>query len=69
MNWFIIEGCKVFYINLFKYDFGVDLGDVMDMFKFEVGEKDMVEIMYYKNMLVMKYLIECNIECLVSNDF
>ncbi len=69
MNWSIIEGRKAFYTNLFKYDPGVDSGDVMDTFKFEVGEKDTAETMHYKNTLAMKYLIERNIERLVSNDF
>lgn len=69
MNWSIIEGRKAFYTNLFKYDPGVDSGDVMDTFKFEVGNKDTAETMHYKNTLAMKYLIERNIERLVSNDF
>lgn len=69
MNWSIIEGRKAFYTNLFKYDPGVDSGDVMDTFKFEVGEKDTAETMHYKNTLAMKYLIERNIERLVNNDF
>lgn len=69
MNWSIIEGRKAFYTNLFKYDPGVDSGDVMDTFKFEVGAKDTAETMHYKNTLAMKYLIERNIERLVSNNF
>lgn len=69
MNWSLIEGRKAFYTNLFKYDPGVDSGDVMDTFKFQVGEKDTAETMHYKNTLAMKYLIERNIERLVHNDF
>lgn len=69
MNWSIIEGRKAFYTNLFKYDPGVDSGDVMDTFKFEVGARDTAETMHYKNTLAMKYLIERNIERLVTNDF
>ena len=34
MNWSIIEGRKVFYTNLFKYNSGADDGDVLDTFKF-----------------------------------
>lgn len=69
MNWSIIEGRKAFYTNLFKYDPGVDSGDVMDTFKFEVGVRDTAETMHYKNTLAMKYLIERNISRLVTNDF
>lgn len=69
MNWSIIEGRKAFYTNLFKYDPGVDSGDVMDTFKFEVGPRDTAETMHFKNTLAMKYLIERNIERLVVNEF
>lgn len=69
MNWSIIEGRKAFYTNLFKYDPGVDSGDVMDTFKFEVGVKDTAESMHFKNTLAMKYLIERNIDRLVSKNF
>ncbi len=69
MNWSIIEGRKAFYTNLFKYDPGVDSGDVMDTFKFEIGGRDTAETLHYKNTLAMKYLIERNIERLVKNDF
>src|SRR5690349_13955899 len=32
MNWSIIEGRRMFYTNLFKYDPGVDSGDIVDTF-------------------------------------
>ena len=69
MNWSIIEGRHAFYTNLFKYDPGVDSGDIMDTFKFQVGARDTAETMHFKNTLAMKYLIERNIEKLVTNNF
>ena len=69
MNWSIMEGRKAFYTNLFKYDPGVDSGDIMDTFKFEVTDKDTAETMHFKNTLAMKYLIERNVGQLVRNDF
>ncbi|MBK7410525.1 MAG: hypothetical protein IPL49_00340 [Saprospirales bacterium] len=69
MNWSIIEGRKVFYTNLFRYDPGVDSGDVLDTFKFEITDRDTAETMHFKNTLAMKYLIERNIDRLVRNDF
>jgi methionyl-tRNA formyltransferase len=69
MNWSIIEGRKVFYTNLFRYDSGVDSGDVIDTFKFQITSKDTAETMHFKNTLAMKFLIERNIDRLMRNDF
>ena len=69
MNWSIIEGRQVFYTNLFRYDPGVDSGDVVDTFKFQITDRDTAETMHFKNSLAMKFLIERNIERLAANDF
>lgn len=69
MNWSIIEGRKVFYTNLFRYDSGVDSGDVIDTFKFQITPRDTAETMHFKNTLAMKFLIERNIDRLMRNDF
>jgi methionyl-tRNA formyltransferase len=69
MNWSIIEGRLAFYTNLFLYDPGVDSGDVVDTFKFQITPQDTAETMHFKNTLAMKFLIERNIEGLVGNDF
>lgn len=69
MNWSIIEGRQAFYTNLFHYDPGVDSGDIVDTFKFQITARDTAESMHFKNTLAMKYLIERNIESLVHNDF
>ncbi len=68
MNWSIIEGRKVFYTNLFKYDPGIDSGDVLDTFKFTINEKDTGETMHFKNTLAMKYLILKNIKNLLEHN-
>ncbi|MBK7939262.1 MAG: hypothetical protein IPJ82_20250 [Lewinellaceae bacterium] len=69
MNWSIIEGRQAFYTNLFRYDPGVDSGDVVDTFKFQVSQRDTAETMHFKNTLAMKYLVERNIGNLVRNEF
>ncbi|MCL6274279.1 hypothetical protein M3P19_09675 [Muricauda sp. 2012CJ35-5] len=66
MNWSIIEGRKVFYTNLFKYDAGADDGDILDTFKFQISESDTGETMHFKNTLAMKYLIAKNIAALAN---
>ena len=69
MNWSIIEGRKYFYTNLFRYDSGVDSGDVLDTFKFDITHRDTAETMHFKNTLAMKYLIEKSLDRLLSGDF
>lgn len=69
MNWSIIEGRKVFYTNLFRYDPGVDSGDVLDTFKFTINDKDDAETMHFKNMLAMRYLIRKNIDSIAAGTF
>lgn len=69
MNWSIIEGRQVFYTNLFRYDPGVDSGDIVDTFKFQITNRDTAETMHFKNTLAMKFLIERNIDRLVHNEF
>ncbi len=69
MNWSLIEGRSAFYTNLFQYDPGVDSGDVVDTFKFQITPHDTAETLHFKNTLAMKYLIERNIEALVRNEF
>ena len=69
MNWSIIEGRQIFYTNLFKYNPGVDEGDVVDTFKFQITGRDTGETMHYKNLLAMKHLITRNLSALQSGAF
>lgn len=68
MNWALIEGRDVFYTNLFRYDPGVDSGDVADTIKFSIGPRDTAETLHFKNTLAMKHLIERNIGGLLRGD-
>ena len=69
MNWSLIEGRNVFYTNLFKYDSGVDSGDILDKFRFDISEKDTSETLHFKNTLAMKFLIEKNLDSLLNKNF
>jgi methionyl-tRNA formyltransferase len=57
MNWSIIEGRNTFRTNLFRYDPGVDSGDIAASAAFSIRESDTAETLHFKNMLSMKYLI------------
>lgn len=67
MNWSLIEGRKVFYTNLFRYDPGIDSGDIVDTCKFGISSGDTAETMHFKNTLAMKYLVQKNIKDILAN--
>ena len=69
MNWSLIEGRDIFFTNLFRYDSGVDSGDILDTFRFDILDKDTSETLHFKNTLAMKFLIEKNIDSLLGKDF
>lgn len=68
MNWGIIEQRKHFFTNIFRYDPGVDSGDILDTFVFSIQLNDTSETMHYKNVLAMKTLILKNIDKLINGD-
>ena len=69
MNWSLIEGRDIFFTNLFRYDSGVDSGDILDTFRFDILDKDTSETLHFKNTLAMKFLIEKNLDSLLGKDF
>ena len=69
MNWALIENRSFFVTNLFKYNAGVDSGDILDKFTFSIQTNDTAETMHFKNVLAMKNLILKNIDKLVKNVF
>lgn len=69
MNWALIEQRKLFFTNIFKYDAGVDSGDILDTFVFSIQVNDTSETMHYKNVLAMKMLIIKNIKKLIDGSF
>ena len=69
MNWALIERRSHFHTNLFRYDAGVDSGDILDSFVFSIQPSDTAETMHFKNVLAMKHLIRKNIEKLNKGNF
>ncbi|MEM9650558.1 MAG: formyltransferase family protein [Actinomycetota bacterium] len=68
MNWALIEQRPHFFTNLFRYDPGVDSGDVLDTLGFSIQPADTAETMHYKNSLAMKTLIYRNLDALLAGD-
>jgi methionyl-tRNA formyltransferase len=68
MNWSLMERRAHFHTNLFRYDAGVDSGDILDSFVFSIQPSDTAETMHYKNVLAMKCLVLRNLEHLSSGN-
>ncbi|NQU41026.1 MAG: hypothetical protein HQ523_13830 [Lentisphaerae bacterium] len=68
MNWALIEQRKHFFTNIFRYDPGIDSGDILDTFVFSIQPDDTGETMHYKNVLAMKTLILRNIDQLSNGN-
>ncbi|MBU6333318.1 MAG: hypothetical protein KGS47_02850 [Chloroflexi bacterium] len=66
MNWALLEGRQVFYTNLFRYDPGVDSGDILDTLCFTINSSDTAETLHFKNTLSMIALIRRNVTAFQS---
>ena len=68
MNWALLERRSHFFTNIFRYDPGVDSGDILDTFVFSLQSGDTAETMHYKNVLAMKTLILKNMDNLLNRE-
>jgi len=69
MNWSLIQNKKLFITNLFKYDPGVDDGDIVGTIVFDINEHDDARTMHYKNTLSMIKLLKDNLPGMLSNRY
>ena len=69
LNWAIIEGRKSFTTNLFRYDPGVDSGDIVGKRTFSINTKDTAKSLHYKNLLSMVSLVKENRVSLISGTY
>ncbi|WP_051694108.1 formyltransferase family protein [Desulfohalovibrio reitneri] len=51
MNWAIIEGRDTFHTSLFRYDAGVDSGEVVGTLRFDITPRDDIRSLRHKNTL------------------
>lgn len=58
MNWSIIQGKEMFFTHLFKYNPGVDDGDIVGYQLFEITPFDNAMTMHFKNLTAMIKLCE-----------
>jgi methionyl-tRNA formyltransferase len=69
MNWSLIQNKNIFITNLFKYNIGVDDGDILATQIFDLNEFDTANTAHYKNTLSMINLLKKNIDFLLNSNF
>lgn len=57
LNWSLILGLPQFSAHLFRYDAGMDSGDVMGTVTFEVNDWDDIESLHFKGRVAMRRLV------------
>jgi len=69
MNWSLIQGKDKFITNLFKYNPGVDDGDILATEIFDINQFDTAQTCHYKNTLSMIKILKVNMDRMLRNDF
>jgi methionyl-tRNA formyltransferase len=68
MNWSIIEGKNKFITNLFKYDEGIDSGEVVDTQTFDIYPWDTIATLQHKNTISQIQLILKNLPKIIDQE-
>ena len=58
LNWSLLHGKTSFLTHLFKYDPGIDSGEVIDFQKFEINSWDDCNSLHFKNRISMNRLLK-----------
>jgi methionyl-tRNA formyltransferase len=66
MNWSLIEGKPRFLTHLFKYDVGVDSGEIVAVQEFDINEFDTAETLHFKNRIAMNRLLKVHLPRLLD---
>ncbi len=61
LNWSLIENKKRFIMQLFLMKSGIDDGDIIDWFIFDINDFDDINTLYKKYSISLKYMILRNI--------
>lgn len=68
MNWAIINGKTSFMTHLFKYDPGVDSGEIIGVQKFDITPWDDCNTLHMKNRIAMNRLLKESIPAILSGN-
>lgn len=69
MNWSLIENKKRFIMQLFLMKDGIDDGNIIDWFTFDITRYDNIQTLYFKYSISLKHLILRNIESLFNGSY
>lgn len=69
LNWAIIKGANSFITNLFKYRSGIDDGEILDSFEFQILNSDTGGSLQLKNTFSMLKILQSNRMNLLNNNF
>ncbi|MBV9463360.1 MAG: hypothetical protein JO317_03940, partial [Verrucomicrobiae bacterium] len=68
MVWSILENRDRFFTNLFRYDEGVDSGEIVATQRFDVLASDTIQTLQHKNALAQIQLLEKHLPALLRGD-
>lgn len=68
LNWSLIEGRTSFRTNLFRYDPGVDSGDIVGTVAFDINAWDDCASLHLKNTLAMMQLLDEHLDDLLQGE-
>jgi len=66
MNWSIIEGRDRFYTHLFRYDAGIDSGEIVDCQRFDINPWDTIRSLQHKNSVSQYKLLVKNLPAILN---
>ena len=69
LNWSLLQGKKSFLTHLFKYDSGIDSGEIVDFQKFEINLWDDCNSLHFKNRISMNKLLRKHLNNILKNKF
>jgi methionyl-tRNA formyltransferase len=58
LNWSITLNKQIFFTHLFKYDAGVDTGQIVDMQRFDINHWDTIYSLHMKNIISMSQMLQ-----------
>ncbi|HBX53000.1 MAG: hypothetical protein A2275_12035 [Bacteroidetes bacterium RIFOXYA12_FULL_35_11] len=69
LNWSLIQDKKIFITNLFRYNPGMDDGDIVATQYFEITSFDDALTLHFKNLVAMIKLCSYALPKIISNDY
>jgi methionyl-tRNA formyltransferase len=67
INWALSEDKKSFTTNLFRYDSGIDSGQIVGYQKFDINNWDDCDSLHLKNRIAMNRLLKIHLPSILNN--